>query len=182
MGQSSRCKNQECSSGSVVRTVTTSGGGYAQATGLPVGSYYVKETVAPLGYNLNSEGQWVNLATGSTGSVIIANTPKMSSLTVQKTSSDPRTISNPNYSLGGAEFQICTDGDCNNVVETVTTGGKGFTTTERMKGGTYYVKETVAPLGYNLNSEIQTVSIPAGEVRNMAVTNTPVLASLTIEN
>ena len=175
------CKNQECSSGSVVRTVTTSGGGYAQATGLSVGSYYVKETVAPLGYNLNSEGQWVNLATGSTGSVIIANTPKMSSLTVQKTSSDPRTIGNPNYSLANAQFQICTDGDCNNVVETVTTGDDGFTPTTNLFGGTYYVKETVAPLGYNLNSEIQTVSIPAGEVRNVAVTNTPILASLTIQ-
>ena len=117
------------------------------AVSLPGGTYYVKETVAPQGYNLNTTASRVDMLVGGTGSVTIANDPKMSSLTVQKTSSDPRTISNPNYPAN-AQFQICTDGDCDNVVQTVTTGSDGYTSAVSLPGGTYYVKETVAPQGY----------------------------------
>lgn len=60
-----------------------------------------------------------------------------------------------------AKFTLYTDADCTTVAmngaETATTNGIAKFT--GLKAGTYYLKETAAPTGYNLNSSVFTVVI-----------------------
>lgn len=67
--------------------------------------------------------------------------------------------------LGDAEFKLYSDAACSdaNLIATKTTAtdgaSKGFAKFRGLKEGTYYVKESVAPAGYALNSAVVAVSI-----------------------
>ena len=56
--------------------------------------------------------------------------------------------------LSGASFALYTDEDCTTQLETVTSVGKtGTVTFDRLRAGTYYLKEIQAPEGYVLSNE-----------------------------
>ena len=74
------------------------------------------------------------------------------------------------YPISGAEFTVYTDQNCTTIAKTLdnvnavlkvpagSTDGK--TNTIEIAPGTYYVKETKAPNGYSLNSQVQSVTVP----------------------
>lgn len=64
--------------------------------------------------------------------------------------------------LEGAGFTLYTDNACTSVATNgaeVTTGSDGTATFTGLKAGTYYLKETTAPAGYNINSTVYKVNI-----------------------
>ena len=80
------------------KTITTWNGGSGKIT-LPLGRYYLKETVAPEGYELNEELIPFEVTTNGRNTVTVKNTPKTGSLTIQKADKDGKP-------LLGAEFKI----------------------------------------------------------------------------
>lgn len=62
--------------------------------------------------------------------------------------------------LKGAVFSVCSDIKCSKVLKSITTNDKGVATYDGLdKPGTYYVKETKAPDGYDLDSTIRSVKV-----------------------
>lgn len=95
---------------------------------------------------------------------------------------------NDTTKLNGAGFTLYTDNACNTVAtngaEKVTSGtevvndkevAKGLATFTGLKAGTYYLKETTAPAGYNINSTVYKIVISeTGEVTSNGTTVTQV--------
>mgnify|MGYP000640638374 FL=1 len=72
--------------------------------------------------------------------------------------------------LAGATFKLTSDTDTTGT--TLTTGEDGTVKFTGLKAGTYYVEETVAPSGYNINSKKFTITIStSGVVTGDSVNN-----------
>ena len=81
-------------------------------------------------------------------------------LTLHKDSSN-KTLTDANdcYSLAGAEYGVYTDSSCSNKVATLTTNVSGNANTVSLNPGRYYVKETKAPKGYFIDSQVYTADV-----------------------
>lgn len=60
--------------------------------------------------------------------------------------------------LAGAVFGIYTDEECKNLVDVVKTNENGYAVSSKVKVGTYYIKELLAPSGYNLNDKVYSIT------------------------
>lgn len=125
------------------------------------------------GYIYTGEGQdlgqfWAKLNVGNA--------------TIQKTSANTSVTSdNDCYSLAGATYGIYSDKDCSNLVTSLTTDKNGNTDTVEIKAGTYYVKETKVPKGFQLDSKVHTLTVSAGETTTLKVTDTPKVTTTLLE-
>ena len=90
---------------------------------------------------------------------------------IQKSSSN--TKENDCYSLAGATYGVYSDKDCKKSVATLTTDGNGNTDTVELRAATYYVKETKAPKGFQLDKNTYTLTVKAGETATLKVSDTP---------
>lgn len=59
--------------------------------------------------------------------------------------------------LAGAVFGIYADSDCKQLIDVVTTNEDGYAVSTKVKAGTYYIKELVAPTGYTLNDKVYSI-------------------------
>lgn len=78
---------------------------------------------------------------------------------------------NEGEKLAGAQFEIYTDEACTEPVKdsegnkvTLITDANGAAKYAGLEKGTYYLKETVAPTGYNLMNELVTITIDANNI------------------
>ena len=72
--------------------------------------------------------------------------------------------------LADAKFIVCTDVECTDVVASGTTSSTGTITVSGLEPGTYYIKETEAPPGYELSTAgVQKVIILSGEEEKQEV-------------
>lgn len=134
-------------------TITTLNGGSGTVT-LPLGKYYLKETVAPEGYELNEELIPFEVTTNGRNTVTVKNTPKTGSLTIQKADK----VGKP---LLGAEFKIyaAKDKARENPITLITdSSGKAIKT--GIPYGSYVAIESRAPEGYELDNTEHTFDIP----------------------
>ena len=76
-------------------------------------------------------------------------------ISIKKTDADTEAA------LKDAEFGVYTNKDCTDMVGTIATNEEGIGFLAGLKAGTYYVKETQAPGGYQLDSTVHTVTVPA---------------------
>ena len=134
--------------------ITTTNGGSGKIK-LPLGRYYLKETVAPEGYELNEELIPFEVTTNGRNTVTVKNTPKAGSLTIQKIDKDGKP-------LLGAEFKIYAVGDAvrENPIYTLITDSSGKAVKTGIPYGSYVAIESRAPEGYELDNTEHTFDIP----------------------
>ena len=133
--------------------IITTNGGSGKIT-LPLGKYYLKETAAPEGYELNEELIPFEVTTNGRNTVTVKNTPKTGSLTIQKADKDGKP-------LLGAEFKIYAAKDTarENPITLITdSSGKAIKT--GIPYGSYVAIESRAPEGYELDNTEHTFDIP----------------------
>lgn len=148
-------------------TLTTKADGTTNKLKLTQGTYYVRETTAPKGYQKDDTIYTVKITTGHTSSspytLKVSDTPQTGNLKITKKSSNPG-ISDGNdcYSLNGAEFTIYKNSACTQVYKTITTNASGVATCNNMPLGQYWVKETKAPTGFERNTDfLEKITITA---------------------
>ena len=134
--------------------IITTNGGSGKIT-LPLGRYYLKETVAPEGYELNEELMPFEVTTNGRNAVTVKNTPKTGSLTIQKADKDGKP-------LLGAEFKIyAAEGAARkNPIYTLITDSSGKAVKTGIPYGSYVAIESRAPEGYERDNTEHTFDIP----------------------
>ena len=150
----------------------TDANGNADWTGLYTGTYFLKETKAPDGYqvNVDSSGK-VEVkevsVSGGTTNLTLTNTENTKPVTLKKSinaSADciAQISGNSLYSLAGAEYSITLNGK---VVETLKTdaNGNAASTKQYKIGDVLTIQETKAPPGYKLDTKTYTHTVTSGE-------------------
>lgn len=134
------------------KIITTNGG--SGKIKLPLGKYYLKETAAPEGYELNEELIPFEVTTNGRNTVTVKNTPKTGSLTIQKADKDGKP-------LLGAEFKIyaAKDKARENPI-TLITDSSGKDVKTGIPYGSYVAIESRAPEGYERDNTEHTFDIP----------------------
>lgn len=101
---------------------------------------------------------------------------------IQKSSSNTAiTKSNDCYSIAGATYGIYSDKGCTKSIATLTTDSNGNTDTVELRAATYYVKETKAPKGFQLDKNVYTLTVKAGETSTLKVSDTPKVTDTLVE-
>ena len=101
---------------------------------------------------------------------------------IQKSSSNTGiTESNDCYSIAGATYGVYADKSCKEQLATLTTDNSGSTETVELKAATYYVKETKAPKGFQLDKNMYTLTVKVGETAILKVSDTPKVTDTLIE-
>ena len=101
---------------------------------------------------------------------------------IQKSSSNTAvTQSNDCYSLSGATYGVYSDKGCTKSVATLTTDSNGNTDTVELRAATYFVKETKAPKGFQLDKNVYTLTVKAGETATLKVSDTPKVTDTLVE-
>ena len=156
-----------------VGTLTTDANGNTDTIqNLVPGTYYAKERTAPKGFRLNADVISVKVASGETGIFQAKDEPIPTdgSGQIMKKSANPEiTNGNSNYSLEGAEYTVYSDSTCKTSVGVLKTTSNGTSQVLTLKAGTYYVKETKAPKGFELDSTVYKMVVKANETTVLTV-------------
>lgn len=153
------------------KTLTSNADGKIELKGLKPGTYKAQETKAPTGYKLNSNVYefTIDNAGNVSGTVKYENekipeepTPdKKYDVTILKTNESGTALAN-------AEFQVTNE--TLGYDKKFTSNSEGKITLKDLKPGTYRIKETKAPSGYDLNSN--TYEFTVAEDGNVTGTTT----------
>jgi uncharacterized surface anchored protein len=133
------------------------------------GTYYVKETKAPVGYERNTTTYTVNLnADGQVITVRATDEPILGRIELQKASSNPSvTDNNACYRLNGAEYGVYRSEAAaksqSGRYATITTNNAGTGAVGNLPLGEYWVREHKAPEGYAVDPTIHYVDITTGK-------------------
>lgn len=101
---------------------------------------------------------------------------------IKKVSTNTKiTSSNDCYSLSKATYGVYSDKGCTKSVTTLTTDSNGNTDTVELSAGTFYVKEMNAPKGFQLDKEVYTLTVKAGETMTLNVSDNPKVTDNLIE-
>lgn len=157
--------NASCS-GNPVTSITTDDKGYA-ATGdteLGVGTYYVKETKASPGYDLDPNTYTYTVVGGQTA---IQNRktskepPKTGEGELEKKSDNPvMTDDNKCYSLAGAVYGVWKNSSCSGTPwKRMTTDENGHAKVDKLPFGNYWVKEITPSKGFELDTNVYPISV-----------------------
>lgn len=133
--------------------ITTYGG--SGKIKLPLGKYFLQETAAPEGYELNEEFIPFEVTTNGRNTVTVKNTPKTGSLTIQKADKDGKP-------LLGAEFKIYAAKGAarENPIYTLITDSSGKAIKTGIPYGSYVAIESRAPEGYERDNTERPFDIP----------------------
>ena len=152
----------------LVITITTDDNGIAQAEGLPVGKYYVKEAETAYGYILDDEIRYVDLSYRDQDTSVVVysedwqnNRQKVQVQVVKKEAGTDRVLEGAVFGLFAKEDILSTSGEvllmADTLIEQKATDGAGTLQflADLPIDGNYYVKELEAPDGFVTNEEIQ---------------------------
>lgn len=143
-----------------VTTIRCNKAGYAQTDPLPVATYYLKETKRPSGYELD---QSVHAVTSDFSGTVQVHTDISSEqvirkpIEVQKYDKDTGKPEphNTACTFEGAQYTVYSDQGCANAMEVLTLNAAGYAkSAKKYVIGTYYLKETKPPRGYNIDKNV----------------------------
>ena len=83
-----------------------------------------------------------------------------------------------NYSLAGATYRVSGSPAMDQNAGELVVNADGTSNTISLPAGTYYVKEIVAPKGYNLDTNVYTVTVTSGETATLRVKDEPIFDPL----
>ena len=86
-----------------------------------------------------------------------------------------------NYSLAGATYRVSASPAMDQNAGELIVNADGTSNTISLPAGTYYVKEIVAPKGYNLDTNVYTVTVTSGETATLRVKDEPKFDPLSIK-
>ena len=86
-----------------------------------------------------------------------------------------------NYSLAGATYRVSASPNMDQNAGELVVNADGTSNTISLPAGTYYVKEIVAPKGYNLDTNVYTVTVTSGETATLRVKDEPKFDPLSIK-
>lgn len=141
----------------IVQTTLTNDEGYILFDNLEKGKYYIKEVKAPSGYELNDRVYHVEITEHEQVLTIEAYDEQiLTDIQVHKI--DEQTGDPIVYK--DFEFTLYNDAMCRQPLEkAIAHQSKGIATFTSLPQGTYYIKKTKAPFGYQLSKEIKKVVI-----------------------
>ncbi len=148
--------------GGEYRDVVTGSSGIATMPDLEPDWYTIQEISCPPGYILDVQVRTVEVKSGEVAEITIENYAKPS-LEIRKV--DELT----GEALGGATFRVALNGGLE--YKDIVSDPSGIARLTGMEPGHYIVTEIVAPDGYILNSQPQTVEIVAGQMTTITITN-----------
>lgn len=142
------------STGTEVTKVTTAENGLVTAEGLSPGKYTATEITAPIGYQKNPRPKSFTIVYGNTEPVKLTfqNIEKMGAIMIFKQDGATK------KGLENAIFTVETENG--RIVKTVKSNEKGYALASNLLPGTYIVKETAAPEGYEKSNNEMRVTIP----------------------
>ena len=163
--------NSSCSK--AVTTLTTNSKGVATSDELSPGTYWVKETDAPVGidtsyWKISTSAQKVTVKSGGTATV---------SFTSKYLGRVQVICTEPNGGTAeGWSYTFYKDEECTEAHTSVTTDSSGAVTTARLSPGTYYVKETGVPEGidtsyWKIDDAVRTVTVTVGKTEDISFEN-----------
>ena len=102
---------------------------------------------------------------------------------LQKVSSNPGiTNGNNSYSLAGATYGVFADKGCKEQLATLMTDKAGNTEAVEVKAGKVYIKELSVPAaGFQLDKTVYPLTVKAGEIATLKVSDTPKVTTTLIE-
>lgn len=134
-------------------SVTVPDTGIATFDKIPQGVYTLKEDKPPINYHKTDKTWEVNIPEGNEDITLDFDVPNkqiVNKIQVMKRDKETK------EALIGAEFELSQNGK---VIATQTVDASGTTTFEGLKAGKYSLKETKAPVGYELDSEPKEIVI-----------------------
>ncbi len=150
-------------SGNVVETITTDTNGLTNSSELPLGTYTVKEIIAPYGYVLDDAEYTVMLEYEDQNTAIvyagltISNMPQTGTITIFKRDSETYDSPQGDVTLIDAVFGIYnSSGD---LIEQLDCGDSDSATSKLLPLGEYSIKEIEAPEGYLINDVSYSVQL-----------------------
>ncbi|MBC1890055.1 VaFE repeat-containing surface-anchored protein [Listeria booriae] len=144
--------------GTVVANVTTGANGKVSIKDLQQGDYTATETKAPAGYTIDTTPRKVTITAGQTALLTFTNKFVSFRITGHKADSETGDAAQGDAKLSGGKYGLYADAAATVLLDEAVIDAKGNFTfkTLPLEGSTktVYVKETVAPEGYNLDATI----------------------------
>lgn len=160
----------ETKSGKKVGELLTDKDGKASLE-IPEGDYTLRETTAPEGYQLSTEPIQLLMKAGETKEIVITNHKekpdtevKNGTVKIIKTDAQDGKIR-----LSGAVFSVYETKSGKKVGELLT--DKEGAASLELPEGDYTLKETAAPEGYQISTELISLHLKADEIRELTITN-----------
>lgn len=160
--------------------IATGSDGTATSLLLPAGAYYLTELCAPDGYETDTSKFPVTVKAGGIAEITVTNKklvtptpkpePEVKTGTIKIIKTD---AIDGNKRLSGASFAIYETVGGKKVGELLT--GTEGTALLKLPEGSYTMKETIAPEGYQLSAESISIQLKAGETRELTVKNSKIV-------
>lgn len=164
-----------------VGTLTTVSGGTSNTLTLDVGTYYVKETVAPEGFEVDETIHTMDIKEDEKTTLTVKDKPLKGSLQIIKKSNNSNTAGSEHYSLEGAVFKVYRDKEKSAYVTTLTTDKDGKTPAFTCIADTYYIYETKAPKGFKLYEDVITAKVTIGQELVKTITDEAIRGKIQIK-